>query len=177
MNTRAKLVSFAVLCLFCGGAFAQSVTGTINAAITLDAACEVNGSTDTASVDFGDLLFGNHSTLFATADAEVVNTGNGISVQCTPGTSVALSFNGGLHAADADPGLGLRAMEHSGGAAHVTYNLYDTAIRDTPLAVNGTLVLTADGTPQVVEVFGRAFGEDGLASGTYSDTIGVTLTF
>lgn len=177
MKIRTRLVPLGVLCLACGGAFAQSVTGSVDASITLDSACEVNGSTATTGVDFGDLAFGNHSSLFVSADAEVVSAGNGISVQCTPGTDVTLTFDGGLHAADANAALGLRAMEHTGGASHVTYNLYGTAARDTPLAVGGSLNLTADGTEQVVEVFGRAFGEEGLAAGGYSDTIGVTLTF
>ncbi|UTA78603.1 hypothetical protein J4377_11555 [Halomonas sp. XH26] len=47
---------------------AQTVSGTIDASITLEDACSVNGE-EGAAVDFGSLAFGTHSALFDQADA------------------------------------------------------------------------------------------------------------
>lgn len=178
MNARA----FALLALLAlaapGLALAQVVSGSVDATITLQASCEVNGAPGATGVDFGALDFGTHSTLFNQADAEISDTAAGISVQCTPGTQYTLSFDGGLHAASANAALGLRAMEHSAGGTFVTYNLYAASARTVPMSINGTMgPLTADGSAQTVNVYGRALGESGLVAGTYDDTIGVTLSF
>ena len=178
MNARA----FALLVLLAlaapGLALAQVVSGSVDATITLQASCEVNGAPGATGVVFGALDFGTHSTLFNQADAEISDTAAGISVQCTPGTQYTLSFDGGLHAASANAALGLRAMEHSAGGTFVTYNLYAASARTVPMSINGTMgPLTADGSAQTVNVYGRALGESGLVAGTYDDTIGVTLSF
>lgn len=177
MNARA----FALLLLAWaapGLALAQVVSGSVDATITLQASCEVNGAPGATGVDFGALDFGTHSTLFDEADAEISDTAAGISVQCTPGTQYTLTFDGGLHSASANASLGLRAMQHSTGTPYVTYNLYAASGRTVPMSVNGTMgPLTADGSAQTVNVYGRALGESGLVAGTYDDTIGVTLSF
>ena len=178
MNARV----FSLLVLLAAGcpglALAQVVTGSVDATITLQASCEVNGAPGATGVDFGALDFGTHSTLFDQADAEISDTAAGISVQCTPGTQYTLTFDGGLHAASANAALGLRAMEHTAGGTFVTYNLYAASGRTVPMSINGTLgPLTADGSAQTVNVYGRALGESGLVAGTYDDTIGVTLSF
>lgn|SRR5687767_2331929 len=178
MKARA-FVLFALLACACpGAALAQVVSGSVDATITLEAACEVNGAPGTTGVDFGALDFGTHPTLFTQADAEISDAAAGISVQCTPGTQYTMTFDGGLHAASANAALGLRALEHTGGGVFVTYNLYASPGRTTPMSINGTMgPLTADGSVQTVNVYGRALGESGLVTGTYDDTIGVTLTF
>jgi spore coat protein U-like protein len=180
MKVRAYLIAALTLaaCVFHGTASAQVVTGTVDATITLENACEVNGAPGTTGVDFGTLDFGTHPTLFTQADSEISDSGAGISVQCTPGTQYTMSFDGGLYSVNANAALGLRALEDPVSHAHVTYNLYDLPARVTPLSINGSIgPLTADGSVQTVNVYGRALGETGLVAGTYADTIGVTLTF
>lgn len=178
MKARAFLLFAVLACAFPGVVLAQVVTGTVDATITLQASCEVNGAPGATGVDFGSLDFGTHSTLFDEADAEISDTAAGISVQCTPGTQYTLAFDGGLHSASANAALGLRAMELAAGGTFVTYNLYAASGRTVPMSINGTMgPLTADGSAQTVNVYGRALGESGLVPGTYNDTIGVTLSF
>ncbi len=179
---KVRVCESLVLCVlalaFHGTVAAQVVSGSVDASITLEAACEVNGAPGTSGVDFGTLDYGTHPTLFAQADGEISDNGPGISVRCTPGTEYSMAFDGGQNSADANAALGLRALKHTAANAFVTYNLYDDQARVTPLAVNGTIgPFTADGTAQTVNVYGRAFGESGLIGGSYTDTIAVTLTF
>lgn len=155
-------------------ASAQTVTGTIDATITLTAACEVNGATGTTGVDFGALDFGSNTTLFSEATSQVNGNGSGaVSVQCTPGNDATLTFGAGQH--DGSATGGTRAM--SDGTQFVPYDIYSDAGYATALTSGETMSITADGTVQTVQVYGKAVGGTGLAAGTYTDTIAVTLTF
>ncbi|HET6538180.1 MAG TPA: spore coat protein U domain-containing protein [Sphingopyxis sp.] len=58
----------------------------------------------------------------------------------------------------------------------MTYNLYSDAGRTTIIPVGGDVTLDDDGTQQTVSVYARAFGEAGLITGTYTDTMTVVVT-
>ncbi|MBN8843443.1 MAG: spore coat protein U domain-containing protein [Sphingomonadales bacterium] len=154
------------------------ITGTVDATITLQAGCIINGqnfSDGAAGADFGTLDFGTQNTLFTQANGQVLSGGGAFTVQCSPGITPVLSFdageNDGLGA-----GAGIRAMENSGSPGHfVTYNLYSDAGRTAIIPIGGDISLASTGAPQTVNVYGRAFGEAGLTPGTYSDTITVVL--
>lgn len=156
-------------------ASAQTVTGTIDTTITLTSACEVNGSTATSGVDFGTIDFGSHSTLFseATSTLDPGGGGGGISIQCSPGSDASLTINSGLNDA-AVAGSG-RAM--SNGSLYVPYDIYSDAAFLNVLANGASITVTADGTEQIVPIYGKALGNSGLQAGTYTDTISVTLSF
>ena len=158
-------------------AFAD-ITGTINAAITLNAGCVINSQNldDGASgANFGTLDFGLHNTLFVQADAQVVNGAAGIQVQCSPGIAPVLSFNAGQNDGEG-AGAGLRAMAHQTTANQfVTYNLYSDAGYSTVIPIGGDLTLASTGALQTINVYGRAFGESGLVTGAYADQITITL--
>jgi len=158
---------------------AADITGSIDATITLSAGCIINGQNlddGSAVADFGTLDFGTQNTLFSQADGEVLGGGGAaLSVQCSPGVAPVLVLgagqNDGLGA-----GAGLHAMAHTTSAGqYVTYNLYSDAGRSSVIAVNDTIPLLATGAAQTVNIYGRAFGEAGLESGTYDDVITVTL--
>lgn len=155
------------------------ITGTVDATITLQAGCIVNGqnfSDGAAGADFGTLDFGTHNTLFTQTDGQVLSGGGGaFTIQCSPGITPVLSFdageNDGLGA-----GAGLRAMENASSPGHyVTYNLYSDAGRTTIIPIGGDVTLASTGALQTVNVYGRAFGEAALTPGTYGDTITVVL--
>lgn len=155
-----------------------NITGSVDAAITLEAGCIVNGqnfSDGASGADFGTLDFGTHNTLFGEADGQVLSGGGAFTIQCSPGITPVLSFdageNDGLGA-----GVGLRAMENaSTPGKFVTYNLYSDAGRTTIIPIGGDMTLASTGALQTVNVYGRAFGEAALTPGTYSDTITVVL--
>lgn len=167
------LLAFGFGLLFSASASAQTVTGTVESTITLTRACQINGATDTTNVAFGVLDFGAHTTLFTDASAQVQGNGGAITIQCSPGASATLTFAAGLHDA-AVAGSG-RAMGN--GSLMVPYDLYSDAALSTVIPVGGTQEITADGTVQTVNVYGRALGAPGLTAATYTDTIAVTLAF
>ncbi|MBO9696375.1 MAG: spore coat protein U domain-containing protein [Sphingopyxis sp.] len=154
------------------------ITGTINATITLEAGCIVNGQNfddGTAGADFGTLDFGTENTLFLQADAQILSGGAAFTVQCSNGIAPVLSFNAGLNDGDG-AGVGLHAMAHQTQAGRfVTYNLYSDAGRNTVIPVGGNVTLAGGGGQQTVNVYARAFGEAGLMPGVYSDVVTVLL--
>jgi spore coat protein U-like protein len=155
---------------------AATVTGSIDSTITLEAACEVNADTGTTGVDFGSIDFGTHSTLFTEADAQVLSSGTAIEVLCSPGVSPTFTITSGVN--DANSGSANHAM--SNGTLYVPYSLYTDAGRNDELALSTAFPLpgTADGTnPQTLELYARAFGQDGLTTDTYTDILSVQLDF
>lgn len=155
---------------------AGTVTGTIGSTITLETGCEVNTGTGTTGVDFGSLAFGTHSTLFNQADAEVLNASSAIAVLCSPGVTPTFTITGGVN--DSNSGSANHAMAN--GAKYVPYSIYTDTGRSTVLTAGSahTIPGTADGeTAQTLELYGRAFGQAGLAVGTYVDTLSVQLDF
>lgn len=161
-------------------AISAQITGSIDATINLTTGCIINGQSaddGATGVDFGTIDFGTHNTLFATADGEVSGGATGIAVQCSPGVVPTLSFGAGQHDGQGS-GAGNRAMAHTSSAGqYVNYGLYSDAGRNTLIAINGSLGLASDGSAQTVRVYGRAFGATGLVSGTYTDSVLVTLAF
>ncbi|MFM9270396.1 spore coat U domain-containing protein [Halomonas elongata] len=174
---RGVLIASLIPSLMAGSAFAQSVTGTVDVSIELTAACEVNGSTATSGVDFGSLEFGSHTTLFSEADSEVLNGGDAIEVLCSPGVTPSFQITGGAN--DVESGAQNHAMANGSGN-FVPYSIYTDAARTSALEPNTpyTLSGTPDGiTPQTLPLYGRAYGQPGLAADSYSDTLNVELSF
>lgn len=156
-----------------------AVTGTVDATITLEAGCIVNGQNfddGATGADFGTIDFGTHNTLFVQSDAQILSGATGFTVQCSNGITPTITFEAGLNDSEG-AGVGLHAMAHQTDSAQfVTYNLYSDAGRSTIIPVGGDMTLADDGTEQTVTVYARAFGEDGLITGTYTDTLTVVVT-
>lgn len=153
------------------------ITGTIDATITLESGCIINGANaadGAGSVDFGAIDFGTQTTLFSEASAQVTGTGAGITIQCTAGVTPNLIFQTGLHDANAS-GSGNKAMQHTSVTTqYVAYNLLRAD--DVTVINNGdNIALSADGSEQTIIVNGRAYGAAGLIAGTYNDTVTVVL--
>lgn len=182
MNVR--LFALAIVSTFALSAPAHAtITGSLDATIQLTAACKINNTTTpdgTTGVDFGDINFGSQNTYFVTADAQLVGSlGNGIAIQCSNGITPVLTFAGGSYAGSGTSNTGTtgaRSMKHGASTTYVTYNLYSDSSGGTIIPVNGTISLASDGSAQTIPVFGRAFGANGLITGTYTDTVVVTVT-
>ncbi|MCP1314372.1 MULTISPECIES: spore coat U domain-containing protein [unclassified Halomonas] len=156
---------------------AQTVTGTIDATMTLVDSCVVNGQTGTTGVDFGDIDFGSTPAVFEEEDSTVAGGGtNGIEVVCSPGVEPTFELTSGLN--DGAASEGVHAMSNGAGD-FIGYSLYRNDARTDLISAGETVALGAfDGSPQVIELYGRAFGDDGaLPAGTYTDTLSVELTF
>ena len=106
-----------------------------------------------------------------TASATLLSTaGAGISIECTPGLSAALTADGGDH-----PAGGARYLQRASGAGTIRYQLFaDNAA--TPWT-NGTVPLAFSGAARLVPIRAVATLAAPAAAGVYSDTVRVTLTW
>lgn len=178
MHRKSVYAAAALLAISAGTAAKADITGTVDATITLTSGCIINGqltNDGAGSSDFGTVDFGSRNSLFTSADGEAVGSGTGIAIQCSPGIAPSLTFGAGEHDG-LGTGSGNRAMAHASAAGqYVKYGLYSDAGRNTLIAINGSLALASDGSAQNIRVYGRAYGAAGLVTGTYSDTVLVTL--
>jgi spore coat protein U-like protein len=154
------------------------ITGTIDATITLEAGCIINGQNlddGATGADFGTVDFGTQNTLFTSADGQLLNGGGALTIQCSPGISPTLSFDAGQNDGEG-AGSGIRAMAHTGTPGQfVTYNLYSDAGRTVSIPIGGDISLASTGAVQTVNIYARAFGEAGLVPGLYGDVVTVVL--
>ncbi|AIL62395.1 Csu type fimbrial protein [Pseudomonas alkylphenolica] len=160
----------------CTQAQAASVTGQINATLTLTASCQVNGASGSSGVNFGALDFGTQEALFTQAPGQVLGGGGGaMSILCSSGTVPVVKIGTGAH--DAQSAGGNRALA-DGAGNFVPYDFYTDAGHTQPLAINGTITLpTSIGVAQTVNLYGLAKGKAGLPAGVYADTVNVELSF
>ncbi|WP_442108015.1 Csu type fimbrial protein [Pseudomonas sp. NUPR-001] len=160
----------------CTQAQAASVTGTINASLTLIASCQVNGSGGSTGLNFGALNFGTQEALFTQAPGQVLGGGgNAMSILCSSGTVPVIKVGAGAH--DSQSAGGTRALA-DGSGNFVPYDFYTDAGHSQVLAINGTITLpTSTGVAQTVNLYGLAKGKANLPAGTYTDTVNVELSF
>ena len=93
---------------------------------------------------------------------------NAASVTCTDGaTGVTLSAGNGTSFSS-----GTRHMTK--GADILAYELYSDAARATAFAAEP---VTADGTAQTIDVYGRVPAAEAAPVGAYTDTVVMTATF
>ncbi|MFN7103918.1 MAG: spore coat protein U domain-containing protein [Pseudorhizobium sp.] len=139
-------------------------SGTLTqAAFTVDAAVAANCLIVVDDIDFG---------IQGIIDSEVTATG-GIDVTCTPGTAYTITMDGGLTGA-ANPEQ--RLMQS--GADAIAYGLYSDPGHSLPWGVTAATQVegTGDGGQQSIAVYGR-IGPQPAATGQYSDTVVVTITY
>ncbi|PWB32399.1 spore coat protein [Pseudomonas sp. SDI] len=174
-STVSRLLLAGLGLALCTQAQAATVTGNINATLTLTSACQVNGSSAVSGVTFGTLSFGSQSALFSTAGAQVLSGGSGFSVLCSAGTIPIIKVNAGAH--DGQSSGGGRAL-YDGVANYVPYDFYTDSGFSTLLVVGGTITLpTSTGVAQTVNLYGQAKGKAGLPAGLYTDLVAVELSF
>ncbi|MCY1412215.1 Spore Coat Protein U domain protein [compost metagenome] len=155
---------------------AATGTGTINATITLEQGCTVNSGNSSSTFGLiGTLDFGTQPTGFDTAETSLSGGGaaNGFTINCTNGATANWQVTGGVN--DGSGAQGTHAMTDS--TYFVGYDVYTDAGRTTVLANSSPQSIVADGTPQAIPLYARAFGDDGLAAGTYADTLTVQVSW
>ncbi|MCW2271864.1 Spore Coat Protein U domain protein [compost metagenome] len=160
----------------CSQAQAATVTGNINATLTLIASCQVNGGSGATGQDFGTLDFGSQEALFTTANAQVLGgAGGAMSILCSSGTIPAIKVSTGTNDNQSDGGS--RALA-DGNGNYVPYDFYTDAGHTQLLAIDGVITLpTSTGVAQTVNLYGQAVGKPGLPAGVYTDTVAVELSF
>jgi spore coat protein U-like protein len=162
-----RLAALAATCLICAffasPAGAGSDTDTFDVTITIQAGCEVSAPND--------LAFGTHSFL----DTANIDSSVDFSIRCTNGTGATIALDDGLGGGT----VALRTMELGAGSVNYTLyadNTYSQVWGDGTLGTS-TEPYTGTGSTETLTIFGRVPTQATPASGTYTDTITITVTF
>jgi spore coat protein U-like protein len=162
-----------VTCLLAGAPVAVQAgtsTATLSVSIVITASCTINPAT---------LVFA--STAGTSLITTAVNGSSTVSVTCTSGSPYSIAMDNGANAS------GSRRRMISGGN-FLNYNLYvdaahtqpwSTAINSTTCTTSGDCFLgTGNGSAQSVNIYGVVpTTATAPPSGTYTDTVTMTVTF
>lgn len=167
----AFLFAAAVLALTGTPCAAQKTqTFQVSAAIVKGCTIAATGAGQWGTIDFGT----RSGMAQGTVDAALVSAaGAGIQLECTPGTTISVSADTGLHAASGARRLGL----NGGSTATVAYQLFADG-SSTPWTTQALSIDFPVGTSKrTLPVVGRATLSRPMAAGSYSDTVRVTITW
>jgi spore coat protein U-like protein len=158
----ARIVAAVVLGLSLAGTRAveaqSTATGTMGVSATVVDSCSVVATTLTFST-------------YSAANAQSTGTAT-LTVTCTIGTAVSLvGLDFGLNAV-----AGVAQLKATG-AALIPYVLYQNVAFTTLWTATLGPGFAAIATPTVFTVYGRAPGGANVPTGTYTDTVGITITY
>ncbi len=152
----------AAIALASMSAQASTSTSTMPVKVVIQKACDVTATPPTT------LDFGTQGPLIANVDQTST-----ITVVCTPTTAYNIGLDGGASASTSARTMVL-------GSNTVGYQLYSDSARSTVWGnVVGTDTVSGSGSGvnQPYTVYGRIPPQATPVAGTYSDTIGVTVTY
>ncbi|MXN74102.1 fimbrial major subunit CsuA/B family protein [Burkholderia sp. 4701] len=136
------------------------------------AGCGVVGGGPSTGLDFGSLDFGAHP---AVAQGGVSSTagGTGLRIECTPGTTLKMTINGG-----ASPSAGNKQRNLKGAdGTLIAYRLYADAGHAQSIGVGQAISIPVSGRI-VLPIYGALILPGGAApAGAYADTAQVTLSY
>lgn len=138
------------------------------------------GSASNDPTTFGNISFGNISSLFSDINLVSAQNAGSVVVKCTPGISVTIAIDAGLNSGGSVSNG--RFMKMTTGASTLRYQLYQDSNYSTVWGngSNGGQIYsyTADGTVKPFSLYARLFATTALpAVGQYSDTVNVTITY
>lgn len=150
------------------------VNGNFNVTANVAASCRITASPDLAFPDYDPV--DTHAT---TAQ----NGQSSISVRCTKGTVATVALGQGNNAATGSTcAAPLRQM--ASGAERLRYDLYQNGARTTVWGCQTTspsnaqtFTSTSSVTPTVLQTYGRIPPGQDVASGAYTDTVSIAVTF
>jgi spore coat protein U-like protein len=126
---------------------------------------------------FGNISFGQVTTLPSNVNVVSAVGAGSIQLQCTPGTAVSIAIGTGVNSSNISTGRFLAK-----GAETLRYQLYQDS--GSTIWGNGTNGTTAKsvtfpvGSPQTYPIYARLFAVTPMPSaGIYSDTVVVTITY
>ena len=159
--------AFALVLLFTGSEAAYAATSaTLQVSASIVAGCVVTSSGGL----YGTLSFGTYSAL-STAPVSVALAG-GVTLQCTPGVSVSMSVDGGLHNASG------RHLKIGSGTAQIAYQLFQDAAHSQSLGILQSVnVPYTNANAITLPLFGYVLLPGNQPAGTYSDTLQVQLSY
>lgn len=163
-----------------GGPFFPAYAETsanFDVAAEIVAGCRVDGFGGSSNAGrIGTLDFGTDSSLSTAAHSATTTATQAIRLRCTPGVALAMSIDGGAHAA-----AGLRNLQRgSDTASRIAYSLCSDAACNLPIAIGGSTavsVTAANGGDVRLPVHARLTLPGGRIPGAYTDLLTVTLTW
>lgn len=165
-----KRVCWATLAVITGWAMPLSLLAvtsqTIQVSATIAAGCLVVGG----GTNYGSLAFGSYSSL-STSPVSVALSG-GVTLQCTPGVTLNMTVDGGLHNASG------RRMQLNSGSAQVAYQLFQDAALSQSLGISQSVSVAYSNANNItLPIYGRVVLPGNLPGGTYSDVLQVQLSW
>ncbi|PKH25368.1 fimbrial protein [Enterobacterales bacterium CwR94] len=144
-------------------------TQTFQVTASIVAGCVVSG---TSPGVFGTLNFGSWSGVETrTVNASFVQN-SGLTLACTPGTTLNMSINGGTNYTST------RNLKVANNTNLVAYRLYNSASYTTEIPVNQNVGITYSNANNIVlPIYGRLQLTGPTRAGTYTDTLTVTLSW
>lgn len=149
---------------------ADSKTATLGVSATLLSACEA-GSSSGGNVSFGTLNFGTLYFLSTATSVAGQQNAGAIRVKCTNGTSYSVLLGGGQSGNTA-----ARYLQSAAGQ-RVNYNLYTNAAHSTIWDNLTGVSQTANGTDNWLPVYGMIPAQSTPQTGSYTDTVQVTINW
>ncbi|HVT49485.1 MAG TPA: spore coat protein U domain-containing protein [Vicinamibacterales bacterium] len=163
-----------------------TLSGTVEATLTLTSSCVISGDTTTSGANFGTLDFGTEPANFTGALTTQATGGAGgpghTQIVCSPDVEgVDVSVDSGQHAGQG-VGVGDGARALASGAAFVPYDVYSTSSFTTAYPTDGSALsvpIAAAGAAFDLPIFARInkTSAAALPAGTYTDSLAVTITF
>lgn len=163
---RASLLACAVVVLYPLAVLAGTATGSLTVNATVNNSCIVSAGT---------LSFGAYDPINANAGAPLLQSGT-FQIQCTNGLTATILLGQGLNAGNGSTDSApIRNMTN--GTSNLNYQLYTTAGRSTVWdnAVGFSQLTT--GQTQTLTVYGTIPAGQNVTSGSYSDTVVITVNY
>ncbi len=155
---------------------ADTATASFAVTATISKGCAFGSSLTSPISDLGTINFGSLSSIPSNLDVASTAGAGSVVVTCTPGITVAIAMDYGIHGGNATQ----RYMSNSAGTGTLAYQLYQDA-GHSQVWGTGTLAKTVNNFPtttQTYPVYARLFSATTLpVAGTYTDTVTVTLTY
>lgn len=155
-------------------AFGESKVDRFDVTATIQSGCVMASNSNTAA-HLGTIDFGVMADLGSQVDvASTIGSGS-IVLTCTPGATVNIGINNGLHSTGAQ-----RYLKHEGGNTRLAYALFQKSDYSTVWGTQSQAMTIPSFPPttQIYTVYARLFAT-GMKPppGTYTDTVTVTLTY
>jgi len=147
-------------------------TQTFLVSATIVAGCAVSG---TNTGVFGTLDFGTHSGVSSTSVSASYVQSTTIILACTPGTTLNMSINGGIHASS-----NTRHLKIANFSDQITYRLFTNSSHSaaSEIPINQNVAVTySDSNNITLPIYGLLQLSGVKRAGNYSDTLTVTLSW
>jgi spore coat protein U-like protein len=170
--TRIKLAASLILAAIATPSLADTETSSLAVSASVQNTCAIGDG----AISFGSahaLAVTAAGTAGTTADVDA-DSGASISIICTNGASAAITAGDGAN------GDATARKMVDGAGDFLTYELYTSSARDTPLKGATAIAYTGTGVATTTtSIFGRidAAALAAAKAGTYSDTVNLTITY